>query len=381
MFENLTLAYFEGDVRAGQLVGATDIDNAGAGKETSGHFNTTLEDLATLRSRRGNIAGFEPLHPRYLLGVSDRLYFAIDADRVRRRIGVLDLEYLALISFCLQLGHLAKDGTGRTGEDMLVWLAAEAGQALTFSPTGYRGGLEGPDYPLLYRMAALKILFSEFIGNFFKYLGLPVPRPIPIVITDVLELLNRIGSAGTGNRQGWPNGLDPAIARIYTTVTADFGDDAELFQATQPYRYYAEFLACEMIYFTLCLEQPIAYLPALKARYPVSFSCYQYSLEKALGRPYHPVSNDVGGVCDKVVALIESVRMGWSKRGNDTLEEAVTRVETENKGIGRLFRAELGSYLTEAELSAFQFDIPHGMTGAELDDQIRSGASKVLTSI
>ncbi len=381
LFKNLTLAYFEGDVEAGQMVGATDIKNAGEGKKPSAHYDTTLEDLATLRNRRGNIAGFEPLHPRYLQGVSDRLYSAIDADRMRRRSGVLDLEYLSLINFCLQLGHLAKDGTGRTGEDMLVWLAAEAGRTLTFSQTGYRGALEGPGYPLVYRLAAEKILFSEFIGNFFKYLGLPVPQPIPLVITDVLEVLNRIGSLGSNHRQGWPDGLGPAISRIYQTVALPPGEDGELFQANQPYRSYAEFLACEMIYFTLCLEQPIAYLPALKARYPVSLACCQYGLEQALERSYHPIPDDIGSLSDEAVALIEAVRMGWSDRGNSGLEEAVTRVEAADKVVGRLVRAEYKACLTEAERAAFQFDIPHGMTGAELDGQIGSMASKVLGEI
>ncbi len=379
LFQNLTLAHFEGDVQAGQMVSVVDMENADADKDQPEHLETTKEDLASLRNRRCSVAGFEPLHPRYLSGISGRFFAAVDADRVRRRIGELDLDYLSAIGFFLQLGHLAKDGTGRTGEDMLVCFAAEAGRAMTFSPTGYRGALEGPGYPLFYRLAAERILQSEFVGNFFRYLGLAVPRPIPIVITEILDVLNQIGSADGQDRQPWPNGLGGSVSRLYRSVATEPGKDAALFQVNQPYRYYAEFLACEMIYLTLCLEQPVAYLSELKARYPVSFACSQYCFEQALERPYQPIPDEAGDDCDEAVALMESVRMGWSSRGNRSLERAVAGVEAKDTVLGTLFRDELGSFLTEAEREAIQFDIRHGMTGLELQQQIMSGSAAALS--
>lgn len=377
IFYEMTRTYFEGDVRSGQLVGTFDVMQAEKEVDTDEHYETTIEELSAPPRQRRSIAGFETLHPRYIQGIGNRLFAAIDADRERRRHGVLDLEFLAVVNFCLQLSHLAKDGTGRTGEDLLVLLAAEAGRELTFSPTGYRGALEGPGYPMFYRTAAQKTLFAELAGNFFRYLGLPVPRPLPFLITEIVETLARVGSSDGRNRLTWPSEPGSAIAGICESIAGDPGDDDVLFQPTHPYRFYAEYLASEMVFFTLCLDNPPRYLPAIKERYPISHACCIYSLEAALGQTYQPIADGIGEACDEAVALIEAVKLGRAPRDDKRLEAAVARVEAGDAEIGQMFRDELISFLTEEEKESIRFEIPRNMTGAQLDDQIKAGVSRV----
>lgn len=305
-------------------------------------------------------------------GFSAKLFAAIDANRALRRRGDLDIGFLTAVSFCLQLGHITKDGNGRAGEDMVVLLAAEAGRTLTFSPTGYRGTLGGPGYPLVYRKYAEGILFLEIVANFFKYLGLSVPRPISPVITDILKALDTIVSSDGQNRLDWPDGLGSAVAGVYEEIAEDPGDDRKLFQPSSAYRCYAEFLAGELIYFTLCLENPTQHLASMKARYPVSFSCSQYSLDLAFGRTYHPIPDDIGEACDEVVALIEAEKLERGRRDNNRLEKAVARVETEDAEIGQLLRHELSSISPIEEDASKPFLIPLSMTGAKLDEFIRA---------
>ena len=375
-FYEFNSAYFKDDVLSGQLISPWDITNVGASVKVGGFYDTTIDDLVSISSRRRNTGGFETLHPRYLKGFSAKLFAAIDANRALRRRGDLDLGFLTAVSFCLQLGHITYDGNGRTGEDMIVLLAAEAGRTLTFSPTGYRGALGGPGFPLVYRKYAEGILFFEIIANFFKYLGLSVPTPISPILIDILKALETIGSSDGQKRLDWPDGLGSAVAGVYEEITEDPGDYRELFQPSSAYRYYADFLAGELIYFTLCLENPTQHLASMKARYPSSFACCQYSLDLAFGRTYHPIPDDIGEACDEVVALIEAEILGWAARDNNRLEKTVARIETENAEIGQLLRHELSSILPIEEDAFKPFLIPRSMTGAKLDEFIRAKMSK-----
>ena len=377
IFFDMTKAYFEGDVRSGQLVNTLDVSKADSSTEADEHYVPTMGELAAPRRHRCRKTGFESLHPRYLKGICDNLFDAIDADRARRRGGVFAPEFLTLVNLCLLLAHIAEDGTGRTGEDMLVLLAAESGRALSISPTGYRGAVEGSGYPSIYRWSVQRILFFEVVDNFFKALGLAAPNPFSIETDDIVSTLGPTGSTDGGNRLGWPNGLGPTIASIIKEIAVDPGADSEIFRPSNPYRFYAEFLACELIYFTLCLEAPSRYMPGLKLRYPASINCSLHSLLYDLNRTYHPISDGIGAPCDEAVALIESVRLGWVARDKSRLETAVKRVETEDTEIGRLFRQELSSFLTEDEKNAIQVVITHGMTGDQLEEQIRAGVRKV----
>ena len=259
---------------------------------------------------------------------------------------------------------------------MLVLLAAESGRTLSISPTGYRGTLEGTGYPLFYRRAAQRILFFEVVENFFKFLGLAAPNPISFEINDIVSTLSRIGSTDGDNRLGWPDGLGPTIASISKEIANDPGSDSELFWPSHPYRFYAEFLACELIYFTLCLEDPSRYMPGLKSRYPASINCAVHSLLFGLDQTYHPIPDGIGEPCDEAVALIESVKLGWAARDESRLQTAVKHVESEDAEIGRLFRRELSLFLTDDEKTAIQVVFTDGMTGDQLEEQIRAGARK-----
>ncbi len=367
----MTAAYFEANVSVGQRLSVHDLN------EEVEHHHPTMDDLAKPRKRRCMISGFETLHPRYLQGISDALFSAIDDGRARRLRDDIDLDFLVIVNFLLQLMHIAEDGTGRTGEDMLVLLAAEAGQTLNISQCGYRGALEGAGYPIYYKAAAQRILFFEVIGNFYKSLGLTAPEPVSYDLVKILTELNRVGSARNNDAQGWPDGLGPTIADTLKEMTAGPGSDSELFQATSAYRFYAEFLAGELIYFTLCLQDPGRYMPALWSRYPASVSCCTHSLKDSLDRTYHPVTGDIGAPCDKAVALIEAVKLGWVTRDQSILEKAVNNIEAKDAAIAGLFRQELSVFLTESEKTAIAFGNPLTMTGADLQKQIQAGVMKI----
>lgn len=377
IFYDMIRAYFEGDVRSGRLVSTADISKGYGTADTGELHLPTMDELAAPRNHRCTNTGFESLHPGYLKGISGNFFDAIDNDRPRRRRGEFDPGFLTIVNFCLQLAHIATDGTGRTAEDMLVLLAAESGRTLTTSTTGYRGALEGTGYPIFYKLTAQKVLYFEVVANFYRFLGLAVPQSMSFEINEIVPELGRIRTSDGKNRLGWPDGLGPAITRIYKEIADDPGSDSELFLPSHPYGFYARFLACELIYFILCLEAPSRYLPGLKLRYPASMNCDAHSLKFSLGRTYLPIAEGVGDICDKAVALIESVRLGWSDRDQPKLETAVKRIESEDAEIGRLFRRELSVFLTEAEKNAIQFAIPHGMTGDQLEKQIRDGIRKI----
>jgi len=377
IFHDMTKAYFEGDVRSGRLVGTADILKAGDAADTGEFHVPTMDELTAPRGHRCTVTGFETLHPRYLKGTSGNFFDAIDNGRARRRRGEFDPGFLTIVSFCLQLAHIAEDGTGRTAEDMLVLLAAESGRTLTISQTGYRGALEGTGHPVFYKLTAQKIFHFEVVANFYRFLGLAVPESMSFEISNIVSELGRIGISDGNNRLGWPDGLGPAIAGIYKEIADDPGPDGELFRPSHPYGIYAGFLACELIYLTLCMEDPSRYLPGLKLRYPAGINCDSHSLTSGLDRTYLPVAEGIGDICDEAVALIESVRLGLSDRDQSKLETAVKRIESEDAEIGRLFRRELSLFLTEDEKNAIQFAIPHAMTGDQLEKQIRDGIRKV----
>lgn len=320
------------------------------------------------------------LHPRYLKGVSSLFFQALDRDRPHRQQGEFDLIYLVIANLVLQLAHIAEDGTGRTAEDMLVLLAAETGRNLTISPTGYRAALEGPGYPVFFRLVTNRILYLEVAGNFYKFLGLDLPERVSFDINDIIARMGRIGSSDGKNRMGWPDGLGPTIGKIFKKVSADSNEDDPLFNASHPYRFYGEFLACELIYFILCLASPARYLKGLQSRYPATLSCGLHNLVFSLGRSYQPVSGDVADIADEIIARIESVRLGRSARENLQVEKQLSEVEKRNSALGRLFRHELASFLTEEEKSALQFNIPVGMTGEHLARQIQDCVEKARGS-
>jgi len=377
IYFDMTQAYFDGDVRSGQLLSTYDLSAIDEPNGENQPHQLTMEALAGPRNKRRMVAGFETLHPRYLKGISGYLFDAIDNDRARRRHGQFDLGPLIIINFLMTLMHIAEDGTGRTGEDMLVLLAAESGRTLSTSQSGYRGALEGAEYPVFYKEAAQRIFYFEVVGNFYKSLGLTMPEWSSYDFNKIAVVLSGARSTDNNNRLGWPDGLGPSIESIYKETAAGPGADAELFQPSNPYRYYAQFLASEAIYFALCLAAPSRYMPGLQSRYPSSISCCTHSLMLGLGRTYHAIADDIGGPCDKAVALIESVRRGWAVRDDCQLEAAVLKVESEDAKIGRLFRNELSSFLSIDEQTAIAFERSHGMTGDQLEKQILAGARKI----
>ncbi|MBL6931645.1 MAG: hypothetical protein ISR45_01760 [Rhodospirillales bacterium] len=376
IFYKMTKTYFDDDIRSGQLVSSVDLLKTENAENGEVPYVPTMDELARPRTHRCKTAGFETVHPRYLTGLSASFFQAIDSDLPRRQRGEFDLDFLIIANFFLQLAHIAEDGTGRTGEDMLVLLAAQSGRTMTISQTGYRGALEGAGYSLFFRLIANRILYLEVTGNFYKSLGLAVPERASFDINHVVAELARQGSADGNNRQGWPDGLGPIIGKIFKEITDDPGADISIFEPSHPYKFFAEFLACELIYFTLCLRNPARFMPGLKNRYAASVNCCQHNFIASLGRHYQTISDDVGNIADEVIALIEAVRLDWSPRDDNRLNEAVARLESQHPEIGQLFRSELSLFLSEKDKSALEFAIPHGMTGVQLDQQIRACVMK-----
>lgn len=369
VFFDMTKTYFDDDIRSGQLV--SNVDLMKAENTEIKPYVPTMEELARPRTHRCKSVGFETLHPRYLNTLSSNFFRALDEDRPRRLRGEFDFNFLLIANFFLQLAHIAEDGTGRTGEDLLVLLAAESGRTMTISSTGYRGALEGVGYPLFYRLIANRILYLEVAGNFYKSVGLPVPERVSFDINHIVKELAEAESPDNAKRTGWPDGLGPEIGDFFKTAGVAPGADEELFQPTHPYRFFAEFLACELIYFTLCLRDPSRYIARLKERYPASVNCCRHNFIASLGNSYHAIPEQVGDISDKVVALIEAVRMGWADKDDEQLNHAVARLEARDGTIGKLFRQELSLFVNEDQKTALKFPIPVGMTGEQLDRQIK----------
>jgi len=376
-FFAMTRAYFDGDVSTGQLLNALDLSKAENPDGKNQPYLPTMDELAQPRRHRCKVSGFETLHPRFLGGISQRLFSAIDEGRAERRDGNLDMNFLLIVNFLLQLMHIAEDGTGRTGEDMLVLLAAESGRTLSLSQTGYRGAMEGSDFPIYCKAVAQRILFFEVTRNFYRSLGITPPEVISFDIEQIITDLGAQDAEDADRRLGWPDGLGPTIAEVYPDVTTDAGAHVALFKPPHMYRLFAEFLALEAIYLTLCLQDPTRHMAGLKARYPGSVNCGLHLLTAGLSRDYHPIPDVAGDVADEAVALIEAVRMGWAERDEAGLDAAVARVEAEDENTGKLFRRELLVFLTEEEKSTIGFEVPDGVTGEQLEELIRAGINNV----
>ena len=67
------------------------------------------------------------------------------------------LHALVIVDFLLQLAHFVKDGSGRSGEDLLALLGTRHGFPLTFSITGYRTAVAGPERLLVTRHVTQRI--------------------------------------------------------------------------------------------------------------------------------------------------------------------------------------------------------------------------------
>ena len=53
-FYEFNNAYFKDDVLSGQLISPWDITNVGASVKVGGFYDTTIDDFASISSRRGN---------------------------------------------------------------------------------------------------------------------------------------------------------------------------------------------------------------------------------------------------------------------------------------------------------------------------------------
>lgn len=335
--------YFVDDVRLGQMVGPSDVLNFledGAGDD---FYRTDLDALSTSPTERGNAAGFETLHPRFVDLVAIRTFEALD-----KLTHFVDedtfLRSLVVVDFLFQLAHFVKDGSGRSGEDLMSLLGARHGYPLTFSQTGYRGSLAGPDRLLIFRHVTQRISQVEVARNFLQSQGLAPPQETSHHILGLLETYLRLdGDEGGDVRQApltWPNGLGQQIAEIFAPVAPGEDESDPDLAVTHPYRLYATFLAGEAIYLTLCLEDITAHYSGLQARYPLSLACRERDLRDARSQNYMPVPKGAKNLADEAMARLEALRILEADNDDPDLDDCLEKLSKRAPELAELIDAE-----------------------------------------
>ena len=368
-FYAINRGYFVDDVLRGQMVSESDAKSFAADGAKDPFYVTALDDLGGPPAGRGNAGGFETLHPRFAEAVVARTFAALDAAGPFEDEEAF-LRVLTLVDFLLQVAHFAKDGSGRSGEDLLVLLGERHGTPLTFSITGYRGAIEGPGRLMSLRHATQKIAQVEISRNFFGSLGLSPPEATPTHIRDLLESLVRVGrAAGSGTRQArltWPDGLGGTIEEIFAPLApGDDGGDPDLAR-THPYRLYASFLAREAIYLTLCLAEPERLTPGLCARYPLSMACRARDLRGARRHAYLAVPARAAEAADEAVARLELVRRGKLAHEDAELARLLEQLAHPAPRLADLIAAERDFAPLEALLGRLRLSVTPAVTAEEV---------------
>ncbi|MDP6624537.1 MAG: hypothetical protein QF754_19965 [Alphaproteobacteria bacterium] len=260
-FYAINRSYFEEDVFHGQMVGHNDSLGFFADGASDPFYSTELDDLGGPPAGRGTAGGFETLHPRFAEAVIARTFAALE------EVGPFNdevsfLQMLAIVDFLFQVAHFAKDGSGRSGEDLLVLLGLRHGAPLTFSVTGYRGAIEGPERLMSLRHVTQKIAQIEVAQNFFRYLGLTPPQATATHIRELLESLIRVNTEIDANARHapltWPNDLGGTIEAIFDPLAPA---DDEAVARLELVRH--ERLAREDIALAQLLEQLVGSAPDL----------------------------------------------------------------------------------------------------------------------
>lgn len=350
--------YFTDDVFVGQIVqpdtAARVIENQ---TNNDPYYRTALEDLGQLRSGRGHVSSFEILHPVFLKPLAQRFFFNLGADK-NFETEAQFLQWLAIADFTLQLIHPVKDGTGRSGEDLLTRVSRDNGYPLTFSITGYRAALDTPSRDLFHRHVTERIGFIEFARIFQQTEGLDTPGKTPWQIIDIIAHLRTLSDHTDTTDISWPN-VDAQV-RDQTTHLMSQADTSgvELLAPGHPYRRYATFMAQEITYLLLCLEDPAPLFPSLLDRYPLSMACRLEDLNHARRNQYLEIPNSIASTTDDVMARIDLLRLGKMDSDDAALAQDLSRILDWNAEISPLFEREYQSQSMEQLLR--RLNVPNG---------------------
>lgn len=318
--------HFARDVHMGQMAQADSAYRFITSEKRDPYYQTTLDELCSLRGIRGNVGGFEVVHPKFLKSLSSKLFAALVAHESFTS-ETLFIRYIAIADFALQLLHPVKDGTGRTGEDIMVLLGLHHQRPLTFSLTGYRASLDNSDRLLFHRHVTERIGHIEFITAFLFGIGVPAQVIYPTHILEVINALIKTYESRSQSAQIWPDGLTDVIDKLSEEIMQDLASDDPLLTQGHPYFDYASFYVKELCYLTLCLEDPDTLFDGLLKRYPLSMGCRVLDVQAALKRAYRPTPPSLGVLTDGVMALIDLKRLGLLKSSDRSLEKAVSLIE------------------------------------------------------
>ena len=376
-FFAINRGYFEEHVLRGQMVSTGDAANFNADGADDHFYATDIADLAGPPTGRGSAGGFETVHPHFVETVVVRTFAALD------RLGPFEnedafLRVLVIVDFLLQLAHFVKDGSGRSGEDLLALLGTRHGFPVTFSITGYRTAVAGPERLLVTRHVTQRISQVEVARNFLRTRGFVRPQATPSHIRELLEALLKLGAdAGAGDRQAplaWPDGLGTEIDDIFAPLAPGEDESDPDLAVTHPYRHYATFLAKEAIYLTLCLEDSERHHAGLRARYPLSLACREHDLRDARQQTYLSVPRGAKILADEAVARLEAAR-GMEQRGDDArLDACLARLAKTAPDLAGLISAERGYPSLERVLADFRLPV----TPSATPDDVRAALQPLL---
>ena len=382
-FFAINRCYFEEDVLRGQMVRTSDMDNLIVDSADDSFYATELDDLDGPPTGRGNAGGFETLHPRFIETVVEWTFTALD------RLGPFEnenafLHALVIVDFLLQLAHFVKDGSGRSGEDLLALLGTRHGFPLTFSITGYRTAVAGPERLLVTRHVTQRISQVEVARNFLRALGFVPPQATPSHIRELLEALLKLDTdARTGDWQAplaWPDALGPEVENIFAPLAlGDDERDPDL-AVTHPYRHYATFLAKEAIYLTLCLEDSERHYAGLRARYPLSLACRERDLRDARQQIYLPVPKGAKTLADDAVAWLEAARTLEQDVDHSRLDACLVQLSKRAPELAALISAERTYPSLERVLADFRLPVTQSATPNDVRATLRPLLSPLTPS-
>lgn len=351
-------SYFEENVLAGQLVQSdTAARVVGTDQEQDSYYATDLHDLGKLRTTRGNVSGFEVLHPAFLEPIAQQFFIQLDHAKTFETEEQF-LQWLAVADFALQVLHPVKDGTGRSGEDLLALLSHSHGYPLTFSLTGYRAALDTPDRDLFHRHVTERVGFTELVQVFLRSAGLNPGTARPWQIVEVLEYLKTHFANRSEAELGWPDDLTIEIDARTKPRLEIASDDQGLLRRTHPYWLYASFLFKELTYLLICLEDIDRHFPAVLTRYPLSMGCRLTDMAAARRNNYTVITPSLTAATDDVMARIDLLRLGKLDRNNADLTRGLAQIKDWNADLGALFARERDSQSMEKLLQRLR--VPKG---------------------
>ena len=363
-------AYFEEGVFGGEMAGDADRINYENRQTDSAFYDTNIADLQGLRTTRIHAVGLELIHPAFLSVLAswyfERLDRSQDLDPERF------FEFLTTSDIVYRLTHFPKNGTGRAGEDLRVYLAARNDFDLSSSASSYRSALEGRERPLFFRKAAQRIFNRELIARAYAYAGRRPPQQFSIRIRDVLSGFGRGATAYSD--ACWPSEMIDVIDHWFEELCRASSLTDGVLQADYPYRIYAEFPAKEAIYILLCMDNPVAHFTGLTERFRLFASMHRIDHFQATRRRYLPTPPEIGEPCDELVARLERSRSEPGSLDGKDITRRIDEVAESAPDLAQLMQDERHYGPSDATLNGLTMALD-GVTGeqvrAELERQLR----------